>query len=120
MAELPTATRPHLLKFTRPQQAMAQNFVVISPSVASGSTDSGTKSYRNQTIKNHLVAQEKEKKKKYLRSCQEIRKNFTPFVVTCDRVFGHKAKMLMKQLDCALLKKWAHYVPFAYTTMLQQ
>eukprot|EP00957_Ditylum_brightwellii_P062987 4779929-Ditylum_brightwellii.AAC.1 len=47
-------------------------------------TDSDTKLCCNRTIENHLKAQEKEKKKKYLYFCQENCKNFVPFVVTVD------------------------------------
>eukprot|EP00957_Ditylum_brightwellii_P142767 10878687-Ditylum_brightwellii.AAC.1 len=75
----------------------------------------------NQTIENHLAAQEKEKKKKYLRACQENRKNFTLFVVPYDGVFGREAKLLMKQLAHALSKKWACHVSYAHsyvTTMM--
>eukprot|EP00957_Ditylum_brightwellii_P174436 13281116-Ditylum_brightwellii.AAC.1 len=81
-------------------------------------TISDAKSYKNWTIEKHLVAQEKDKEKKYLTTCQENRKNFTPFVVTCDGVFGHEAKLLMKWLTCVLSKKWAFHVSYVlnYTT----
>eukprot|EP00957_Ditylum_brightwellii_P169556 12905584-Ditylum_brightwellii.AAC.1 len=73
-------------------------------------TNSDAKSYQNWTIENHLKTQDKEEKKKYLHICQDNWKNFTPFIVMVDRVFGHKAHLLMKQLACALSKKWVCHV----------
>eukprot|EP00957_Ditylum_brightwellii_P008491 644244-Ditylum_brightwellii.AAC.1 len=67
-------------------------------------TDSDSKSYYNRTIENHLKAQEKEKKKKYLHVCQENHKNFAPFFMAVNGVFGCKAQLLMKQLACVFSK----------------
>eukprot|EP00957_Ditylum_brightwellii_P206955 15350774-Ditylum_brightwellii.AAC.1 len=74
-------------------------------------TDSDAKPYHNMNIKKHLKAQEKEEKN--LHVCQESWKNFTPFMVAVGRVFRCKAQLLMKQLACALSKKWTYYVSYA-------
>eukprot|EP00957_Ditylum_brightwellii_P098881 7533056-Ditylum_brightwellii.AAC.1 len=68
------------------------------------------KSYLNKTVAKHLLAQEKEKKDKYLPLCREQRKNFTPFVATVDRILGREAKMMCKQLAKQLALKWACHV----------
>jgi len=73
-------------------------------------TNSDAKSYLNKTVAKHLLAQEKEKKDKYLPMCREQRKNFTPFVATVDGILGREAKMMCKQLAKQLALKWARPV----------
>ena len=50
---------------------------------------------------------EKEKRDKYLSSCLEQRRSFTPFVVSTDGILGYEAKNLMKQLAKRLSEKWS-------------
>eukprot|EP00957_Ditylum_brightwellii_P174275 13268523-Ditylum_brightwellii.AAC.1 len=60
----------------------------------------------------------KTKRKKYLKLCQENRENFTPFVVTVDGVFGQEANLHMKQLACALSKKWSCHLSYAHNYVM--
>ena len=44
-------------------------------------TDTEARSHRNKYPKKVLAQQEKEKKKKYLNTCHELRKDFTPYFI---------------------------------------
>jgi hypothetical protein len=46
----------------------------------------------------------REKKRKYLKSCLEQRRHFTPFVVSTDGLIGKEAKTFLKKL--LLAEKW--------------
>jgi hypothetical protein len=48
----------------------------------------------------------REKKKKYLQSCLEQRKHFTPFAVSTDGLIGREAGELLKRLSLRLADKW--------------
>eukprot|EP00957_Ditylum_brightwellii_P202800 15331858-Ditylum_brightwellii.AAC.1 len=72
-------------------------------------------------IENHIKSKENKNKKKYLKLCQENYKNFTPFVVTADDMFGQETKLLMKQLNHAFCKKYSCHLSYAHnyvTTMM--
>ena len=59
-------------------------------------TDTESRSYRNRDFEKVLASQEKEKKDKYLASCHEMRKDFTPLVYSVDGIAGKEAKAVEK------------------------
>jgi hypothetical protein len=69
-------------------------------------TDTDAKSYRSRDPHKVLASQEREKKKKYLQSCLDQRKHFTPFVVSTDGLIGREAGELLKRLSLRLADKW--------------
>ena len=69
-------------------------------------TDTESRSYRNRDFRKVLASQEKEKKDKYLASCHEMRKDFTPLVYSVDGIAGREAKAAEKRLASYLAKKW--------------
>jgi hypothetical protein len=69
-------------------------------------TDTDAKTYRSRDPHKVLASQEREKKKKYLQSCLEQRKHFTPFVVSTDGLIGREAGELLKRLSLRLADKW--------------
>ena len=69
-------------------------------------TDTESRSYRNRDFEKVLALQEKEKKDKYLASCHEMRKDFTPLVYSVDGIAGREAKAAEKRLASYLAKKW--------------
>jgi hypothetical protein len=69
-------------------------------------TDTDAKSNLNKDPAKILEAHEKEKKRKYLKSCLEQRRHFTPFVVSTDGLIGKEAKTLLKKLSSLLAQKW--------------
>ena len=69
-------------------------------------TDNDAKSNISKDPAKVLDAHEKEKKRKYLKSCLEQRRHFTPFVVSTDGLIGKEAKTLLKKLSSLLADKW--------------
>jgi hypothetical protein len=70
-------------------------------------TDTDAKSYWSRDPHKVLATQEREKKKKkYLQSCLEQRKHFTPFAVSTDGLIGREAEELLKRLSLQLANKW--------------
>jgi hypothetical protein len=69
-------------------------------------TDSDAASHRTTEVSKLLARQEKEKKGKYLQSCLEMRKDFTPLVYTVDGVAGREARSAEKRLAALLADKW--------------
>ena len=69
-------------------------------------TDTQARSYRNKNPKKVLAAQEKEKKDKYLKTCHEMRKDFTPMVYSVDGMAGREAKNAEKRCAAYLAEKW--------------
>ena len=61
-------------------------------------TDTDAKSYLPTEVSKVLERQEKEKKGKYLTSCLEMRKDFTPLVYSVDGVAGREARSAEKRL----------------------
>ena len=53
-----------------------------------------------------LQSQEKEKKRKYLKACQQQRRAFSPFVTSVDGLLGLEARNVLKQLARRLAVKW--------------
>ena len=49
---------------------------------------------------------ENDKKRKYLDACLEQYHHFTPFVVSCEGLFGKEASFFMKRLAKKLADKW--------------
>eukprot|EP00957_Ditylum_brightwellii_P085567 6508404-Ditylum_brightwellii.AAC.1 len=68
-------------------------------------TNSDAKSYLSKTVAKYLLAQEKEKKDKYLLLCREQRNNFTLFIAMVDGILGREVKMMCKQLAKQLALK---------------
>jgi hypothetical protein len=58
-----------------------------------------------------LADQEQEKKNKYLATCHELRKDFTPLVYSVDGMAGREAKMMEKRLASYLANKWHRPYP---------
>ena len=69
-------------------------------------TDTDAKSYLPIEVSKVLARQEKEKKGKYLNSCHEMRKDFTPMVYSVDGVAGREARSAEKRLAILLAAKW--------------
>jgi len=69
-------------------------------------TDTDAKSYCNRTPSKVLESHEKEKKRKYLGSCLENRRHFTPFVISVDGLLGREAQTFAKRLAVKLAGKW--------------
>jgi hypothetical protein len=69
-------------------------------------TDSDAATHRTVEVSKLLARQEKEKKSKYLQSCHEMGKDFTPLVYTVDGVAGREARTAEKRLAALLADKW--------------
>eukprot|EP00957_Ditylum_brightwellii_P093960 7154549-Ditylum_brightwellii.AAC.1 len=52
------------------------------------------------------MAQEKEKKAKYLQRCLDQRHHFSPFMMSVDGMLGKEAAMLLKKKSKKLVQKW--------------
>jgi len=65
-----------------------------------------SKSYKNLPPKKALERQEKEKKKKYCKPCENQRRHFTPFIVSTDGMFGFEARAFPKRLAKLLAEEW--------------
>jgi hypothetical protein len=68
-------------------------------------SDTDAKSNLNKDLAKVLEAHEKENKRKYLKSCLQQRRHFTPFVVSTDGLIGKVAKTLLKKLSSLLAEK---------------
>ncbi len=55
---------------------------------------------------NVLTTQEKEKKDKYLDSCLQQRKDFTPLIYLVDGIVGREAHNAEKRIAARLAAKW--------------
>ena len=69
-------------------------------------TDTRARSHRGRGFEKVLAAQEKEKKDKYLRSCLEQRKDFTPMVYSVEGIPGREARNAERHLATLLAAKW--------------
>ena len=69
-------------------------------------TDTDQASYVTRDPEKVLQSHEKEKKKKYLLSCQKQRRAFPAFVVLVNILIGVKAKNVMKKLSQHLALQW--------------
>ena len=69
-------------------------------------TDTDARSARGRDYTKVLAAQEKEKKTKYLQSCLQMRKDFTPLVYTVDGIAGREARNAERKLASHLAAKW--------------
>ena len=74
-------------------------------------TDTDARSYRHKCPHKVLADQEEEKKKKYLDTCHELRKDFTPLVYSVDGMAGREAMAAEKRVASALAKKWHRPYP---------
>ena len=77
-------------------------------------TDTDSRSQRNTDPAKILARHEKEKKNKYLHSCLEQRRDFTPMVYSVDGLAGREAKAAEKRLAGHLSAKWKK----EYSTMV--
>jgi len=69
-------------------------------------TNLDSKSYKNLPPKKALERQEKEKKKKFCKPCENQRRHFTPFVVSKDGMFGFEARAFLKRRVKFLAEEW--------------
>jgi hypothetical protein len=70
-------------------------------------TDVNQPSYRQCTPAGVLRKHEQRKKKKYLADCQAQRRDFTPFVVSCEGMLGREADCFLKRIAMKLATKWS-------------
>jgi hypothetical protein len=68
--------------------------------------DTEARSHRNKDPAKVLELQEKEKKGKYLQTCHELRKDFTPPVYSVDGMAGKEARCAEIRLAFHLTNKW--------------
>ena len=71
-------------------------------------TDTDARFYRKKDFGKVLLQHEKEKKDKYLWTCFELRKDFTPMVNSVDGIAGREARNAKKRLATHLASKWKH------------
>ena len=69
-------------------------------------TDPDARSARGRDHTKILAAHEKEKKNKYLQSCLQMHKDFTPLVYTVDGISGREARHVERNLATHLAAKW--------------
>jgi hypothetical protein len=69
-------------------------------------TNLNAASYRHKTANQAFVELERAKNRKHKRACQLQRRQFAPFIASCDGNFGPHAKQLMQRLANLLAKKW--------------
>jgi len=74
-------------------------------------TNLDSKSYKNLPSKKALERQEKEKKKKHCKPCENQRRHFTPFVVSTDGMFGFEARAFLKRFAKLFAEKWEKPYP---------
>jgi hypothetical protein len=69
-------------------------------------TDTDARSYQKKEFEKVLEQHEKEKKDKYLQTCLEMQKAFTPMEYLVDRIAGREARNAEKRLATQLAGKW--------------
>ena len=72
-----------------------------------------SKTYKNRPAEKVLEEHEQAKKRKHLQSCVDQRRDFTPFVVSCDGMMGKEADNTLKKLASKLSEKWDR--PYSHT-----
>jgi hypothetical protein len=68
-------------------------------------TDTDARSYRKKEFGKVLSQHKKEKKDKYLQTCLEMRKDFTPTIYLVDGIAGRKARNAKRRLATHLASK---------------
>ena len=68
--------------------------------------DTEARSAQGRDFLSVLAAQEKEKKDKYLDSCLQQHKDFTPLVYSVDGIAGQEAHNAKKRIAALLAAKW--------------
>lgn len=68
-------------------------------------------SYKSKEAKAVLRSREKAKKNKYARPCAAQRRDFVPFAVSADGLFGQEAKSFVQRLASSLAVKWDRPYP---------
>jgi hypothetical protein len=69
-------------------------------------TDTDAKSYWKKEFGKVFSQHKKEKKDKYLQTCLEMRKDYTPMVYSVDGIAGREAQNAEKRLATYLAGKW--------------
>jgi hypothetical protein len=78
-------------------------------------TDTNARSYQKKDFGKIFLQHKKEKKDKYLWTCLEMRKDFTPMVYLVNRILGCKAWNAERRLDTHLASKWkSRYFQMVY------
>ncbi len=68
--------------------------------------DTDARSYQKKKFRKVLLQHKKEEKDKYLQTCFEMQKDFTPMVYLVDEIVGCKAWNAKKRLATHLASKW--------------
>ena len=68
--------------------------------------DTDAPSYRGQNPEKILARHEKEKRDRYLDSCKEQRREFTPLIFSVDGLMGVEATAASRRLAALLSAKW--------------
>ena len=68
-------------------------------------TDTDARSYQKKEFSKVLEQHEKDKKDKYLQTCLEMRKDFTPMVYSVDGIAGRESRNAEKRLATHLAGK---------------
>ena len=82
------------------------SFISNLVSVAVDAHDVNQPSYKCRTPESALRSAKVEKKKKHLDLCLKQRRNFIPFVASCEGMLGREADVFLKNLAKKLAKKW--------------
>jgi hypothetical protein len=82
--------------------------------------DTNARSYQKKDFGKVLSQHEKEKKDKYLWTCLEMRKDFTPMVYSIDGIVGREARNAKRRLATHLVSKWKRgYSQMVYYVRVQ-
>lgn len=68
--------------------------------------DLNAQTYRNRSTESVLKQKEREKKRHYLKPCQNQRRHFAPFVASTDGALGKEAKAILQTIAHRLSEKW--------------
>jgi len=74
-------------------------------------TNLDSKSYKNLPPKKAVERQEKEKRKRYCKPCENQRRHFTPFGISTDGMFGFEARAFLTRLAKLLAEEWEKPYP---------
>lgn len=69
------------------------------------------KSYENREDADVILSMENNKREKYEDDCHDIRRTFSPFVVSVDGFQGISAISIQRQIAILLAKKWRRPFP---------
>jgi hypothetical protein len=66
-----------------------------------------SQSYRHRDHASAFKEHERNKNRKYKRACMHFRRDFTPFIASCDGLLGPQAHQLLRRLAAKLANKWS-------------